>query len=588
MTNRFWIVLLCVSFAAVFYGLGIGDVREDNEGQRAAPPATMLRTGDYVIPRLNGEPYLVKPPLLYWAIAGVYAVAGVSEFTARVPTALCGVALIVSMYLLARNAAGERAARWGALALLASPYAFQRMRFAELDIPLTLATFLAIALARNATLSDNKAQRIRTCFLSGIAFGAAVMLKGPVPFLFFWAGLVATLVTSSPQLRDAMRIGIRVSVAAFVLELLLKVVVVRLLPAHAKLVGAPIALVIVMLVWSFLALRYSGVSRARIGVWLGAMLIGMLLALPWGLAVLGTMGWDNIRAMLNNQVVERTYVASEINSGAPWYFLVMIVPMLAPWGFLLPFQFSKREWDRQNELYRFCVVMAWLSVLVFSLIAGKEYEYILPCIPFMAIALGYHVAQIGSGVTSHWIERWARHWQMASLVILAFALLGGVVYVGVRQFSIGLFVLILPLGIIGLGACLTSFRSRTYRPAGIFIATVCALLLFLTARGDEYTGEESPKAIAIRAAQFAKAGYVVESSKVYPAVDFYAQTVIPLEQSPARVKEKFAGEKPYIYLTREGLIKAAGISKYEVLAGPIEFKELMLISNQKIADPASP
>ena len=85
-----------------------------------------------------------------------------------------------------------------------------------------------------------------------------------------------------------------------------------------------------------------------------------------------------------------------------------------------------------------------------------------------------------------------------------------------------------------------------------------------------------------------KAGYTVESSKVYPAFDFYAQTVIPLEQSPARVQEKFAGEKPYIYLTRESLIKVAGITEYEVLVGPIEFKELMLIANQRLPEPGSP
>ncbi|MCC6793730.1 MAG: glycosyltransferase family 39 protein [Candidatus Hydrogenedentes bacterium] len=588
MGNRFWIVLLCVALVAVFYALGVGDVREDNEGQRAAPPATMLRTGDYIIPRLNGEPYLVKPPLLYWAIAGVYSVAGVSEFTARVPTALCGAALVVSMYLFARKAAGERAARWGALALLASPYAFQRMRFAELDIPLTLATFLAILFARNATLSDPVQQRIRFCILSGVSFGAAVMLKGPVPFLFFGAGLVATLVASSPQLGRVMNIGIKVSVAAFGLEVLLKVLASRVLPAYANLVSAPIALVVVMLVWAFLALRYSGLPLSVIGIWLGAMLIGVLLALPWGLAVLHTMGWDSIRAMLNNQVVERTYVASEINSGAPWYFLVMIGPMLAPWGFLLPLQFSKREWERQSDMYRFCVLVSWLSVLVFSLIAGKEYEYILPCIPFMAIALGHHVAQIDTGLLSPWMERWCKYWQIGALVLLIVALLGGVVYVAVEHFSVGLFALILPLAALGLAACLISLRSHTYRSAGVFIASLCAILLFLISRGDENTGDESPKRIAIRAAQYVNAGYTVESSKVYPAFDFYAQTVIPLEQSPARVQEKFAGEKPYIYLTRQSLIKVAGIKSYEVLAGPIEFKELMLVANRKLPEPTSP
>lgn len=585
MTNRFWIVLLLVALFAGFLALGKGDVFEDNEGQRAAPPAAMLRTGDYIIPRLNGEPYLVKPPLLYWAIAGAYAVAGVSEFTARTPTALAGVVLVMCMYLALRKEAGERPARWAALAMLASPYALQRMRYAELDIPLTLATFLAIVCARYATVEDTPAQRWKMCLLSGLAFGAAVMLKGPVPFLFFWAGMVATFIVSSPRLSQIMLLGIKASAAAFALEVILKVVAVRLVPSEAKLLGAPIPLAAVMLTWTFLALRHAGIARVRIGYWLGAMAIGVLIALPWGLAVLNQMGWDNIRAMLNNQVVERTYTASRINSGAPWYFLLVIAPMLAPWGFLLPFQFSPREWRRQDDLYRFCVLMSWLSVLVFSLIAGKEYEYILPCIPFMLAALGYHLAQIGLGLAAPWMERWARYWQNAALALLAFALLAGTAYFAIKQYSAGLFVYIVPLVAIGCAACAVSVRSRTFRLAGVFLATLCAILVYLIARGDHYRDNASPKEIARLAAQYLHAGYTVEQSKMYPSVDFYAGAIVPLEQNPARVREKFAETQPYIYLTRKNLLHHAGLKDYKVLAGPIEFKDLILISNQDLAPP---
>lgn len=578
-------VLLGAALFAVFFALGRGDIFEDNEGQRAAPPATMVRTGDYVIPRLNGEPYLVKPPLLYWAIAGVYRAAGISEFTARTPTALAGVALVMSMYFLSRKQAGERAARWAALAMLASPYALQRMRYSELDIPLTLAIFLAIVAARNATLNESAVRRAQLCIASGIAFGAAVMLKGPVPFLFFWAAAIAVFVTSSPNLTKVAGVGIRVSIAAFALELLLKEIAVRVLPAHAKALGTPVALIAVMLVWTYLALRHAGIRRARLGYWFGAMAIGASLALPWGVAVIRQMSWETIRAMLHSQVVERTYVASEINSGAPWYFIAAIAFMIAPWGFLLPFQFSKREWDRQNDLYRFCVLMSWLSVLLFSLIAGKEYEYILPCVPFMVIALGYHIAQIGSGLAADWMERWARYWQIATLALLAVALPGGIAYFAVRGPSFTLFALTAPLAVVGLLACLISFRSRTYRNAGIFAATLCAVLVYLIGRGDHYRGNESPKGIAVLAARFANAGYTVEQSKMYPSVDFYSATVIPLEQSPARVKEKFASKEPYIYLTRESLLQLAGLKEYHVLAGPIGFKDLMLISNQMMGPP---
>jgi hypothetical protein len=171
------------------------------------------------------------------------------------------------------------------------------------------------------------------------------------------------------------------------------------------------------------------------------------------------------------------------------------------------------------------------------------------------------------------------------LAVLAIALPLGTAYFAATQFSPSLVLLIAPLALAGLAACLVSFRSRTYRNSGVFVSTLCALLVFLIARGDRYHGDASPKDIATLAARYDRAGYTVEASKVYPAVDFYAATVIPLEQSAAHVRDKFAGAQPYIYLTRESLLQQAGLQEYKVLAGPIEFKGLILISNQNLAPP---
>ena len=59
-----------------------------DEGRYAEIPREMLSGGDWVIPHLNGLDYIEKPPLQYWATALTYRVLGVSEFSARLYTAL--------------------------------------------------------------------------------------------------------------------------------------------------------------------------------------------------------------------------------------------------------------------------------------------------------------------------------------------------------------------------------------------------------------------------------------------------------------------------------------------------------------------
>src|SRR5262249_24995625 len=86
-----WIVhalLLCgvIWFAGLEYrGLFMPD-----EGRYADTAREMLDANDWVTPRLNGLKYLEKPPLQYWATAGIFALFGFDEWTARLWPALTG------------------------------------------------------------------------------------------------------------------------------------------------------------------------------------------------------------------------------------------------------------------------------------------------------------------------------------------------------------------------------------------------------------------------------------------------------------------------------------------------------------------
>ena len=54
----------------------------------------MLAGGDWTVPHFNGLPYLDKPVLFFWLVAGAFRLLGVGETAARLPAALGAVATV--------------------------------------------------------------------------------------------------------------------------------------------------------------------------------------------------------------------------------------------------------------------------------------------------------------------------------------------------------------------------------------------------------------------------------------------------------------------------------------------------------------
>lgn len=79
-----------------------------DEGRYAEIPREMLSGGDWVIPHLNGLAYIEKPPLQYWATALMYRVFGVSEFSARLYTAVTALGTMAWVWLLGLKLWGGR------------------------------------------------------------------------------------------------------------------------------------------------------------------------------------------------------------------------------------------------------------------------------------------------------------------------------------------------------------------------------------------------------------------------------------------------------------------------------------------------
>src|SRR5438094_9141745 len=84
------IVLLLSSLVLMFLFLGTPPVQRTQEARVLETAREMLgqRWHDWLIPRLNGELRLAKPPLAYWLAAGAFKIGGVSEGVGRVPFAV--------------------------------------------------------------------------------------------------------------------------------------------------------------------------------------------------------------------------------------------------------------------------------------------------------------------------------------------------------------------------------------------------------------------------------------------------------------------------------------------------------------------
>lgn len=194
--------------ALYLLGLGATDLWAPDE-PRYAHVADEIVTGGHgaaglIVMHIDGEPYSEKPPLYFWLAAIASAPAGrVTEVSARLPSALAGLAAIALTGVLGRRLVGPGAALWGA-ALLATVFDFAFLaRRARLDVLLALTAVTAFyALWRIDR--DEGSRRGNAALLHG-AMGLGVLTKGPVGLLPLVAA--AAFLAWERRLRDWRRLA---------------------------------------------------------------------------------------------------------------------------------------------------------------------------------------------------------------------------------------------------------------------------------------------------------------------------------------------------------------------------------------------
>jgi 4-amino-4-deoxy-L-arabinose transferase-like glycosyltransferase len=164
--------------------LGWPALTDNTESRYSVVAMNMVTSGDWVTPRLHFQgramPFWGKPPLLFWVTAASFRVFGFSEWAARLPGYLAGLAMLGITFAFARRFWSRDAAVASTLVLASSLLFFGLAGSVTVDIVLALGSTAAMAaFACFSAAPDSGSRR-----WWGIAFAAALALgmlaKGPI------------------------------------------------------------------------------------------------------------------------------------------------------------------------------------------------------------------------------------------------------------------------------------------------------------------------------------------------------------------------------------------------------------------------
>jgi dolichyl-phosphate-mannose-protein mannosyltransferase len=193
---REWLLLVGFCVFLFFYGLGQFGLVGADEPRYAQVAREMLARHDWITPTLNGTPWLEKPPLYYWQAMIAFAIFGVRDWAARVPSAIDASLVVLAVYFFLKKLRPGFHLD-GALMTASAAGLVGFAHSASTDMPLA-ATFSLAMLCWYAWW-ETSAQKLLYGFYFFLAL--AVLAKGPIGVLLAGAVIVLfALAAGKPQL----------------------------------------------------------------------------------------------------------------------------------------------------------------------------------------------------------------------------------------------------------------------------------------------------------------------------------------------------------------------------------------------------
>jgi 4-amino-4-deoxy-L-arabinose transferase-like glycosyltransferase len=337
MVRPVYLILFFLS-AVILYTIGNWSLPliDRDEPRFAEASREMKQTGDFIVPRLNGDYRLDKPPLIYWCQVVSFDLFGETDFAVRLPSAFFAALSGVVTCIFASRIYGTRTGLWAGILFATSLQVFIHARAAVADMPLVFF-FLT------ATWADW--ERIRTpksalwWWLFYLSLGLGFLAKGPAALLPALLGPVQRILGTSPRRIDM----------------------------GSSLLGALVVLF-------------------TIGI--------------WGIPALIATGGQYLQIGLGKHVLQRSLHPMESHglpgvagylAALPFYFLTTFFSFL-PWCLFLPLCL-KRLWLRRDSAESYLLGPILIVLFVFTIIQTKLPHYVLPAYPMLATLVARDVAE---------------------------------------------------------------------------------------------------------------------------------------------------------------------------------------------------
>jgi len=323
-------IILIFAGIVLFWNIGTGSLTSWDEAIYAQVAKEMMHSNNWLDLTWAGQQWSDKPPFYMWVTVVFYKFFGINEFSARLFSVLCGIALVFTTYYLARRIYSKEIAFISSLVLLTTYQFILSAKMGMLDCAFTF--FITLALFLFKTGEEKRGY----LFWFWLAFTAAFMTKGT----------------------GAIIIPVIVTVYLFVSKQL------SLVKEKQFLWGAFLSFLI-LLFWHGIAFMHY-----REGFVQGYFIKHLLMRTTT--SVEGHYG-DLF-----------TYFGVLGNKGRPWGAIGIIAFIAAVYMIIL----------KKDKKHILPVIWVAVVFLIFSLVKTKLYWYILPIYPALAILIASGISKL--------------------------------------------------------------------------------------------------------------------------------------------------------------------------------------------------
>jgi 4-amino-4-deoxy-L-arabinose transferase-like glycosyltransferase len=173
-----YLILLVFACLLLLAYLGAYDLRDSTEPREAGVAAEMYLDGNALLPRLNGNAFLEKPPLYAWLAGVAMSAIGISPLAARIPSAVAGIiAVLCVLWGSRRRDAHRYAGLVSGLFLISMAGLWEHSSQAGQDALLATGVCLMLLGFFNAIQSSNPCT---SWFVCAMGLAIATLAKGVV------------------------------------------------------------------------------------------------------------------------------------------------------------------------------------------------------------------------------------------------------------------------------------------------------------------------------------------------------------------------------------------------------------------------